>query len=361
VKKRILFISPYPHNTAGSQRFRFELYFEALRNAGFELEQRSFISESVWDILYKPGHALKKIAGVISGYLRRIITLFQLGRFDVVFVHREASPFGPAFFEYITAKWWKKPLIYDFDDAIWRRDNSDANKLMGWLKQPNKVASICKWATSVSAGNDYLAKYAERYNDNVHITPTCVDTEKRFNKIKDQTSTPVNIGWTGTNTTLKYLDEVVPVLQKLEQEYDFTFFVIADKKPDIKLKSLKFIKWSAESEVEDLLNFHIGLMPLEDDEWANGKCGFKAIQYMSLGIVPVVSPVGVNRTIVGDASMGYFCSTKTDWKKRIAQLLNDHSGRRSMGIQSTIKIKENYSVRSNYSTFLSMFKTLKCQ
>ena len=131
--------------------------------------------------------------------------------------------------------------------------------------------------------------------------------------------------------------------------------MIADKDPQLPLKKYKFIKWNKETEANDLLNFHIGVMPLYDDDISRGKCGFKAIQYMSLGIPAVVSPVGVNTEIVENGVNGFVCATKTEWKARLEELITDSSLRIIFGIEARKKIKDKYSVATTTENFLHLF------
>jgi glycosyltransferase involved in cell wall biosynthesis len=173
--------------------------------------------------------------------------------------------------------------------------------------------------------------------------------------LQQQDTSHPSIGWTGTFSTLIYLDMVLPVLKDLQERYDFIFVVIADKDPALPLKKYKFIKWNSQTEADDLLNFHIGLMPLYDDEISKGKCGFKAIQYMSLGIPAVVSPVGVNTKIIDDGLTGYVCNTPEEWKYRLESLLNNAQLRASMGLVARLKIENYYSVKSSAPLFLQLF------
>ncbi len=355
-KKDILFLTPYPRGTAGSQRFRFELFYGVLEKENISFDTQSFVDEETWQILYLKGGYYKKILGVLKGFLRRVKTLFVAKKYKYIFIHREASPLGPPIFEFILSKWLKSKIIFDFDDAIWKRDINKTNKLATILKRPQKVERICKWAYKVSAGNTYLASYAKQFSKNVFIIPTVVDTENRHNRIQKQDSLVVNIGWTGTHTTLKYLYPIVSVIESLQNKYDFIFYVIANKKPEWNLKSLEFIKWDKETEIEDLMRFHIGLMPLIDDEWANGKCGFKAIQYMSLGIVPIVSPVGVNREIVSDGIQGLYANSMEDWRDSIEKLLIRQDSRIVMGEESRNSVKQGYSVLSLKDDFMKLFR-----
>jgi glycosyltransferase involved in cell wall biosynthesis len=283
--------------------------------------------------------------------------MFRMGKYDFVFIHREAAPIGPPLLEWIIARIHRKKIIYDYDDAIWIPSVSSSNKIALHFKWFSKVKRICRMSYGVSAGNQYLANYARRYCKNVFVIPTVVDTEKIHNKKQDQQVAKPAVGWTGTITTLKYLDIVIPALQRLQEEIDFTFIVIANNDPQPPLKNYRFISWESETEIDDLLTMHIGLMPLFNGELEKGKCGFKAIQYMSLGIPALVSPVGVNTTIVDDGVNGIICTTEQDWVDKIRQLLQDSELRSRLGMAAQRKIAENYSVKATKQLFFSLFST----
>jgi glycosyltransferase involved in cell wall biosynthesis len=246
-------------------------------------------------------------------------------------------------------------IIYDFDDAIWLANTSEHNKIAAGLKWHQKVDSICKWAHKVSCGNEYLCDHARQFNTNVVLNPTTIDTENHHNRIKNQHTPTVVIGWTGTHSTVDYLDDLVPVLRKLEQELDFEFRVISNRKPDFELESMVYVPWQKDTEIADLLKFNFGVMPLTDDKWAKGKCGFKALQYMSLGMPAIVSPVGVNNRIVTDGKDGFLCSTPETWELAMRKLISDETLRVQMGAAARQKIEGQFSVLSNSGNFLSLF------
>lgn len=353
--KHIIFLCPYPQGGAPSQRFRFEQYLGLLTENGFSYRIAGFLDEETNRILYQPGHALKKSLGVITGFLRRLILLPALYQADYVFIHREATPLGPPWLEWIIAKLLKKKIIYDFDDAIWLADTSGVNRFMVKLKWQQKVASICRWSYKVSCGNDYLCNFARQHHENVVLNPTTIDTAHYHHQLKNQQDQPLTIGWTGSHSTMKYLKSIESVLQKLEEQYRFRFVVISNRLPEMKLKSLHFIPWKEVTEVEDLLQLHIGLMPLPDDPWAKGKCGFKALQYLSLGIPALVSPVGVNTKIVKHGVNGYYCASEEDWYRYLSELLKDHELRTRLGLAGRKKMEKEYSVQANAVNFLSLF------
>ena len=357
---KILFIVPYPIGQSPSQRFRFEQYFALLEQNGFQISSQSFWDEQSWKVLYKSGHTFQKIIGFIKGVLRRWAVVFRLSNTDFVFVHRECLPIGPPVIEWIIAKILKKKIIYDFDDAIWIPNTSAENKLIGFLKWHGKVSSICRWSHKVSCGNSFLANYALRFNKNVVINPTTIDTLNLHNPDRSVTQKKIKeivIGWTGTQSTLPYILSLVPVLKKLEEKFSgqMRLLIIANKNPQLDLKFVDYIPWSKETEMKDLLRMDIGVMPLPDDKWAKGKCGFKALQYMALEIPAVVSPVGVNTQIIDDGVNGFWCETEAEWVRSLEKLIVNKELKTEIGRAGRKKVIECYSVSSNSSNFMGLF------
>ena len=352
---KILFIIPYPPGKAPSQRFRFEQYFPLLESGNISFTVKPFLSEEVWNILYLPGRFSRKACAIIGGLFRRFFLLFSLKQYDYIFIHREATPVGPAFFEFIAARILKKKIIYDFDDAIWIPNFSEANSFFSFLKGYSNVKHICRWAYKISCGNEFLCNYALQYNKNVSYNPTTIDTENYHNIVKDQKAGNFVIGWTGSHSTIRYINEVLPVIKELENKFEFKFMVISDLKPEFELKSLVYHKWKKDSEISDLLNFNVGIMPLKDDRWAKGKCGFKALQYMALGIPAIVSPVGVNTRIVNNGINGFICETPEEWKTALTSVLNDRNELIRLGENTRTKIESEYSVHSNAANFINLF------
>jgi len=356
VKKKVLFILPYPLHVAPSQRFRVELFLPYLQQNNIQYHLATFMDEATWNVLYKNGSALQKAVGILKGFLKRCKhVLIDIHGYDFVFVHREASPIGAPIFEFIIAKVWRKKMVYDFDDAIWIANTSSENKFISGLKCFWKVAKICKWSYKISAGNTYLSNYAAQFNNGVSVVPTCVDTEQMHNKTKTHHDGIPVLGWTGSHSTLFYLNAILPILQELDQEIEFKFLLIANKDPQLPLKNYSFKKWQESTEIQDLLLMDIGLMPLQDDPWSEGKCGFKLIQYLSLGIPAVASPVGVNKEIVLNNENGFIVHNKEEWKNALKLLLSNSSLRAQMGNKGRQLIVNRYSIKSQLTNFLNLF------
>ncbi len=356
---KILFLVPYPLKEAPSQRFRFEQYFEILASQGHTYEVKSFLTSYNGQLFYQRGNYFLKAMALIVGFGVRFRVLFSVRRFDFIFIHREATPLGPPIVEWIVFAVLKKKIIYDFDDAIWLTDKQNENPLTAALKWRSKVKSICRWSYRVSCGNEFLRDYAAQFNPKAVVNPTTINTLHLDHRQRNPAAKEPHaliLGWTGSHSTLKYLHLLESVIQQLEEKYPrLQFMVVANKKPDLNLKSLVFKPWSISTEIEDLAKMDIGIMPLEDDPWSKGKCGFKALQYMALEIPTVASPVGVNVKIVKDGINGFLCGTATEWTEKLTLLIEDASLRIRLGKEARKTIEESYSVSSNTANFLSLF------
>jgi glycosyltransferase involved in cell wall biosynthesis len=355
---KIIFVVPYPPDESPSQRFRFEQYFEILRQNDYIISIHSFLKLRNWRIFFKPGKVHLKIWLLSIGFLRRFIMLFSIFRYDFVFIHREATPVGPPVFEWIISQIFRRKIIYDFDDAIWLTDRSAESRLFGIIKWRSKVGSICRWSYKISCGNDFLREYALKFNRSAFLIPTTVDTDQFYPDLSDKKNTDdrVVIGWTGSHSTLKYLENIGPTLARIESAFPKVgFLVIADKPPLLPISRITFCHWRKASEVVDLRKVDIGIMPLPDDLWTRGKCGFKALQYMALSIPSVVSPVGVNSRIILHGENGFLAETPQEWLDALQSLIMDETLRKKLGRAARVKVIQEFSVESNRSKFLCLF------
>jgi glycosyltransferase involved in cell wall biosynthesis len=355
---KILFLIPYPIGESPSQRFRFEQYFKILVQNGHSFDHQSFLDSEDWKLFFQKGRSVIKIFFLVKGFFKRVSVLLKLSDYSIIFIHREVTPIGPPVFEWIISNIFKKKIIYDFDDAIWLTDRKNESIILKTLKWRSKVKSICRWSYKVSCGNEYLYSYSQQFNKQVLYNPTTIDTENLHNPSlhKIDNEIKIIIGWTGSHSTLKYLNDLEPILQFLERKYPkVQVNVVSDIAPKLHLSSLHFNPWSLATEIYDLAQFDIGIMPLPDDEWAKGKCGFKALQYMSLQIPTVASLVGVNAQIINHGENGFLCSTASEWENCISILIENKSLRDSMGVAGRKNVIDHYSVSSNSSNFLSLF------
>ena len=358
ILKKILFIASHRKDRAPNQRFRFEQYIAFLESNGYRCELSNIINSYDDKFLYKSGNYIFKAYIALKAIIIRLRDLYRRNKYDIIFICREAFLTGTTFFERNLIN-SKSKIVFDFDDAIWHLDVSEANKSIGWLKAPRKTEKIIRLADLVFAGNNYLMEYAFNFNDNVKIIPTTIDTQK-FDLPPRKASEVVCIGWTGSMTTIKHFAMAIPALQEIKRKYKekVIFRVIGDPTYVNQELNIRGIKWTAEDEVFQLSAIDIGIMPLPDDEWSNGKCACKGLQYMALRIATVMSPVGVNTDIIQDGVNGFLADKTEEWVDKLSLLIDDSNLRRTLADNGRTTVLEKYSVKANAPLYLKYFNEL---
>ena len=349
---KVLFWVPYPHEGA-SNRYRVDQYLPALRAKNISYSVRSFWSVPAFRILYTRGNNMKKTLYFIAGTLRRIIDLATIFRYDAVFVHREAYPVGPAIFETL-AHLMDKPIVFDFDDAVFLPSSSRQNIFIEKFKFTHKIKDIIAISDRVIAGNNYLASFARAYNANVSIIPTLIDTDKFVRAAAKERDTVV-IGWIGSETTTEFLKPLEQVFRILVARFPGLSIRIIGGDPHFDaLEKVEIIGWDLSTEVGELSKFDIGIMPMPDDPWTKGKCAFKAIVYMGMGIPCVCSAVGTNNEVIVDGVNGYLARTDDEWIDKLTALIRDRSLRERIGAAGRRTIEERYSLKAYSDRFVGI-------
>lgn len=339
----VMVLAPYRFDTAPGQRFRIEQWMPKLEERGARFHFSPFMSEELSAILYQPGRTLRKVRAMIADLVRRLVDAMRARRYDVVFLHREAALIGPPLIERLIAA-LDVPIVYEFDDAIYVPYVSPSNRYLSLLKFPaQKTDRICRMAAHVIVGNEVLRDYAVERNRNVTIVPTTIDTDKYTPSCEYEPDGELVIGWSGSYSSVQYLDALKPVFSQLRKQHRFRVEVIGATTFTMDDVEVRSQPWVASSEVEDLRRIHIGVMPLPDEDWARGKCALKALQYMALGIPTVVSPVGANAEVIRDGVDGLYATTTDEWIARLSSLLSSTALRRRLGEAGRRRVVERYS------------------
>ncbi len=353
---KVLFIAMHRPNRSPSQRYRFEQYLPYLEANGIKCDLSYLISAKDDKILYQPHHYFAKLNIFIKSIRHRLADIKMAREYDFIFIQREAFMTGSTYFERQLAK-TGVPVIFDFDDAIWLPDPGSHHGLLGKLKKPAKTGKLISLAHQVVAGNDYLARYAKKFNNNVQVIPTTIDSHW-YKPATKANKGQVVIGWSGSFSTIKHFTEIVPVLLKIKEKYQekVAFKVIGEPNYQHHGLAIAGVPWQAKTEVEDLQEIDIGIMPLPDNEWTKGKCGAKGLQYMALAIPTIMSPVGVNTAIITDGVNGFLAGTPGEWVTKLGRLIESPELRSQLGRAGRETVVKRYSVEANKEKYLQLFE-----
>ncbi|PIQ84467.1 MAG: group 1 glycosyl transferase [Candidatus Omnitrophica bacterium CG11_big_fil_rev_8_21_14_0_20_63_9] len=352
---RVLFLIPYPPEGA-SGRYRVLQYLPWLEREGISYQVRPFMSPKLYRTLYQPGRLPQKVAMVSAAILKRFVDSIRSARADVVVIHREALPLGTALLERVAARLCPA-MIFDFDDAIYLNQTSAPNAWTRRFKNARKTDTLIRLSAHIIAGNRVLEGYARQFNPHVTVIPTPVDTARYECRPAPQNGKRLVIGWIGSHTTAAYLGALQePLAAILERYPQVELRVVGAGNVPLRLPRLQLIRWELDREVDALHQFDIGVMPMPDDEWARGKCGFKALLYMSAGIPVVASPVGINSEIVREGVNGFLATTHAQWTDVLSRLIDDRLLRQQMGQAGRAIVEQQYSVTVNAPRFLRVLR-----
>lgn len=324
-----------------SSRYRLYQFLPHLHEAGIDCRVDPLFGATYFSILQVRSSVLQtclKIPYVMARFFKRLGTLLTLGRRDVIVIEGQLFPYAPALTERVL-RWLRYRLVFEMDDAIYLTRG-----------HRRKMPVLFRMASGVIVGNDRLAAYAAQFSSRVQVVPTVVDTA-RFLPTPVEKPTrrthgddTITLVWIGLACNLKYLNVLAPALRRLQARYRVKLRVVCSEPPMLPGLNIEFRSWEWEREVEDLQDATIGVMPLEDTEWARGKCGLKLLQYLAVGLPAVASPVGVNSEILVNGENGFLASTEHEWYERLDSLCRDPQLRTRMGQAGRRTVETRYSL-----------------
>lgn len=312
-----------------SSRYRVFQFEKLYRSAGVELQVQELFDDQYFDILRSSWSTIRKPSYIVSRYSKRCRFANSLQDANLVVIEHQLFPYAPNAFE---KRYLPSRYVLEYDDAI-------------YLKHPRKMPRLIQQATAVIAGNEELAEYARKFNNEVHVVPTVLDTRIFAPSPKSQ-STKVRIGWTGLEYNFRYLQSLAPVFRRLLARLPVEIVILSGSPPANFDFPFRFEKWSAQKEAQQINEFDIGVMPLADDAWSRGKCGMKLLQFMALELPAVSSPVGVNRWILQDGLNGFLADSERMWEERLTQLVQEEELRRKLGREARKTVEQGFSMQS---------------
>ncbi len=337
---RVLVLTRY-ERLGPSSRVRFYQYFPYLKSKGMEIVSAPFFNNDYVLNLYTGRKSSSK--AILLAYLRRLYTLTYKGSFDLLWIEKELLPWFPSILEALFRA-RDIPYVVDYDDAVFHRYDKHSLALIRALLG-NKIDDVMRHAELVVVGNEYLAERARRAGAfKVELLPSVVDVSRY--ELKQHKKSPIfSIGWIGSPLNARYLGLIRDVVNELNHESDIRMVLVgAGMNQPFAEVSTEVLPWSEEIELLLSQKIDVGIMPLMDEPFERGKCGYKLVQYMASGLPIVASPVGINRQIVEPQVNGYLAGSVEDWLIALRSLRDNVEERTGMGWAGHQKAKKLYNL-----------------
>ena len=338
-----LLVLPRYGRLGASSRLRMMQYRPWLESAGVEVTLAPLFSDAYVAGLQRNS---RKLGDVARAYAGRVKALLGCGSFDLVWIEKELLPWLPAWVERALLS-SGIPYVLDYDDAVFHYYDLHHNPLVRGLLG-DKHPALMRGAALVMAGNAYLADYARQAGArHVEVVPTVIDLDRYPAHVQlpvPAPSAPPCVGWIGQRATASFLLPYQSLFERLSTKGLARFAAIGIDAQSLGL-SMESIPWTEQTEVTSIASFDIGIMPLVDESFERGKCGYKLIQYMACGLPVVASPVGVNCQIVEHGVSGFLAESPEQWEQALQTLLADADLRQRMGQAGRLKVEQQYCIQ----------------
>lgn len=298
---KLLIITNNPHRASFRQRMG--VYLDILRTKGIECEV------ALLPARFSARHKLFKRAA----------------DFDGVFLHKK----GLNVFDALFLRKYSRKIIYNFDDAVMYSDKNPERYSRSHFVSFRRSVRL---ADMVITGSRYLAEHARRFNSNVEVLPIGLKVSDYRPDCPAKDDNKIRMVWIGSRSTLGYLEEIAPAIEEIAAHYDQVVLrIICDNFPELNKVPIEKRLWSMDTRGIDLATCDIGLAPLPDNRFTQGKCSFKVLEYSAAGLPVIASPVGTNSEYVKDGVTGFLAAGAREWIDRMTQLVQSPELRRTMG------------------------------
>lgn len=278
---------------------------------------------------------------------RRLCDVLGASRYDAICFQRDLVPWNTDVLERLASR-LNRRVVFDFDDAIYLSASGEGQR-------ERKIRNILRRTRIATVANRTLADFAARWAETV-VLPMAVDTDGLT--VSRRNGGPVRIGWIGTPTNYRFLGLIREALREVAAQPDVELVAMSGSRmiPELEGIAVRMVPWSETGELELLSSLDVGLVPLAETPWTQGKFPIKLLQYMAAGAVPVCSPVGVISEVIADGVNGLVARDAEGWRQALIRLIEDPLLRRRLGDGARQTVEQRYSVRTVAPAMADVFE-----
>ncbi len=333
---RALFLTLYPESVA-SPRYRVHQFLPYLQSHGVECTVACPFTQDDYTRLRAKAAEGRARSYHLHEARRRALQILGARKYDVVILQKAVmSAYVREFAKQLRLR--ARKLVFDLDDAV---HQSPPNALPGFWKrfeEPGQATWLMQHADLVLAGNAWLRDETLAAGGRAEVFPTVVDTDR----FVPATKVPEKfvVGWIGGPSTSEHVALLADVLNELDNA---EVRLIGANPVRAAVEKAWHRPWAYDTEVREVQEFAVGIMPLPKTDWARGKCALKALQYMACGVPCVATPFGAVTDIIEDGVNGLLADTPDEWRAALSKL-RDTKLRKRLGEAGRRTAEEKFSL-----------------
>lgn len=245
-------------------------------------------------------------------------------------------------------------IVFDMDDDLscihprnpaFRAYDPRYNHRSNWM-HAERACEMADWVTVTTPA------LAERYGSHGRVSVIPNHVPESYLKIQRPSNEVPVVGWAGwTNTHVDDLRVTSGMINQALIDTGARFQAFGDEKifADLQIRyraphTLK--RFTAISEYpKALVELDIGLVPLQRSKFNEAKSWLKALEYASLGIVPVVTPTADNMRLV-EMGAAVKAEKPKEWYDSVRDLVLDHDMRQEFS-QRCRKVAADWTIEGN--------------
>lgn len=275
------------------------------------------------EALEKRGHTVT--CTQVTGKLDYLKLAARIVANDVVVFQKAYSRYDP-----ILVRWahlLRKRVFFDIDDAPSRVSNPRVERA---------AQRMMRLSDGVFAGCSALVDLARPTQPNTHLVPSGIRLDTYRPVPREANDGPLCLGWIGNGA--HYAEDLVvvlaPVLRRIAAQTPLRLRIVGacedprlydtfGNVPGLQSEFVDAIDWSDPDAISaEIAQFDIGLYPLKPGPFNDFKCGFKALEYMAMGLPVLASNAANHSEIVAEGKSGYLLRSENEWVAALLQMIN---------------------------------------
>lgn len=247
-----------------------------------------------------------------------------------------------------------KRLIYDADDRMWLSPFKK-HSFITQMRINYRMRKIAKLSSLCTVANETIAEDIRMFGGNPRVVPMTLDANIWYPE--KQENEQIIIGWTGAPHNLPYLEGIIPALKEVLDTHKSTKLVIhCGKSPNFTDMDYEYIPYVPGEESEIVRSFDIGLLPLPNDPFSNGKSPIKALQYMATSSPIVCSDTPATRNLVRNEGFAIYSNNLSTWSGNLNFLIKDSAYRNKISLSAKSYFLHHHSSTMGCRQLIQLFK-----